>query len=226
MKGTHNPKQLVVEGPPDLFAIARLMQAYVDWQEGNAAAITAPVYIHTGNGATEILKQDFLPVFLKNSVLRIGGVVLDADTNPPGRYQSIRDLCLPQFPDLPTVLPTGGLIVENQQGKRFGVWIMPDNQSAGSIETFLKWLVPSNHAGTWSYAEQVVATARSMGCGCRDAHVAKANLYTWLAWQDPPGQSPGTALAQKILDPHSPHAAAFVTWFKDLYQLPPKSQLF
>jgi hypothetical protein len=47
----------------------------------------------------------------------------------------------------------------------------------------------------------------------------KAFLYTWLAWQDEPGQHPGAALTRKILDPHAASAVPFVNWFRQLYVL-------
>ena len=144
---------------------------------------------------------------IKSSALQIAGVILDADTTPRGRYASIRSLCVTQFPNLPPELPAGGLIVENAQKKRLGVWIMPNNASDGSTETFLKWLVPDRYEATWKYAEQAVQAARVMGCPCRDVHVERAYLYTWLAWQDPPGQSPGVAIAKKVLDAKGQSAA-------------------
>jgi len=226
MVGEHNPNQLVVEGSDDLFAVVGLMGAHVDWPEGKGSVASAPVFIRNGNGATEILTDTFLSVFLKNPVLRSAGLILDADTTPKGRYQSVRALCIDTFPGLPKELPNDGLIVENPDGKRFGVWIMPDNSSDGSLETFLKWLVPAPRDPIWNHAEQSVLAAKRLGCPCRDAHIEKANLYTWLAWQDAPGQHPGVALYRRILDPQSPQAAAFVAWFIRLYQLPPKSRLF
>ncbi len=36
--------------------------------------------------------------------------------------------------------------------------------------------------------QRAVADARSLGAPCIEAHVSKANIYTWLAWQDPPGR--------------------------------------
>jgi hypothetical protein len=217
----------VVEGQDDLFAVVGLMRAHVDWPEGPESKTLAPVFIHNGNGAAEILKKEgLLTVFLKSPDLRTGGIVLDADTKPRGRYESVRKLCIGMFPELPAELPLDGLVVENADKKRLGVWIMPDNSSDGSLETFLKWLVPAPRDPAWNHAEQSVKAARGMGCGCRESHIEKANLYTWLSWQDPPGQAPGVALTRKILDPQNANAAAFVAWFVKLYKLPPKASLF
>jgi hypothetical protein len=116
-------------------------------------------------------------------------------------------------------MPTDGLIIENLDGKRFGVWLMPDNKSAGDLETFLRYLIPHDQEPLWKLACASVTTAKASGAFCHDSHISKANLYTWLAWQEPPGQSPGLALTRKILDPQSPYAGAFVAWFKELYQV-------
>jgi len=58
-----------------------------------------------------------------------------------------------------------------------------------------------------------------MGAACHESHVPKAELYTWMAWQEPPGQSPGLALTQRILDPQAKYAGPFVRWFRELYRL-------
>ena len=87
------------------------------------------------------------------------------------------------------------------------------------MEVFLRYLVPEDSEAVWCHAVESVKIGRSLGAPCREVHIPKAELFTWLAWQDPPGYSPGIALTKRILDPHSPHAAAFVKWFRDLYSL-------
>ena len=207
----------MVEGFGDLYSVVGLMRAHVTWPQDRASA---PVHIHMGNGAEEILRDGFLTTFLKSSVIKSFGVMLDADIKPRGRYNRIRDLASPFFRTMPSDLPKDGLVVENEvEKKRFGVWIMPDNASEGGLETFLRHLVPNVSEPTWKHATESVQHAKKIGCGCRDHHVQKANLFTWLAWQDPPGQSPGESLTRKVLDPHSPSANTFVSWFRKLYAL-------
>jgi len=182
--------QLVVEGYEDLYSVVGLMKAHIVWPED---IDKAPVRIEIGKSASEILEEGYLTAVLKTQGVRITGIMFDADTNPKGRYESLRSICLSIFPGLPAKCPDTGAITENADGRRLGIWIMPDNVSDGSLETFL--------------AE------------CRDAHVEKSDLFTWLAWQDPPGQYPGKALTKKVLDPHSPGASLFVKWFRELYGL-------
>jgi hypothetical protein len=207
---------MIVEGPDDLFSVVGLMRAHVNWpdEKGNA-----PVWIDAAGGVEKILEQGYLDTKLMTPGLKILGVILDADTNPHGRYESFRNRCSRPLPGLPRDLPTEGLIAENADHQRLGLWIMPDNTSGGTLETFLRLLVPENSASLWQHAKESVATARTLGASCRECHIPKANLYTWLAWHDEPGQSPGIALTRKLLDPHSPSSGAFVRWFRDLYQL-------
>jgi hypothetical protein len=209
-------KHLIVEGSDDLHSVVGLMRAHVTWPQPVAEA---PVWIDIGKSAEEILEAGYLTAKIKTRDLQILGVMLDADVKPRGRYERIRGLCSELFPNLPEELPSSGLIADNDSDKRFGLWIMPDNGSEGSLETFLRHLVPDESEPLWKHAVQSVKVAKATGSRCRDCHDAKANLYTWLAWQDPPGQSPGLALTKKILDPQSDSAGAFVKWFRQLYRL-------
>jgi hypothetical protein len=214
--GTSNSRQLIVEGMDDRHSVIGLMRAHIDWPK---PIENVPVYIDLGNSAEEILKEGYLTAKIKTRTTEMLGVMLDADTKPTSRYSSIRRLCVELFPKLPANLPTDGLVVENDDGKRLGVWVMPDNAALGCLETFLRTLVPDESEPIWKHATESVAKAKTIGAKCRDSHHAKANLYTWLSWQDPPGQSPGLALTRQILDPLAPNAATFVKWFRKLYKL-------
>jgi hypothetical protein len=211
------PNVLVVEGHDDRMSVIGLMEHHVDWPDGKE---NAPVYIDLGLSAAEILVKKYLSTQLKAPGLRRFGVMVDADTKAKSRYTILRNICQEYFPSLPIEMPAGGVVVEHN-GMRFGAWIMPDNISGGDLETFLRYLVPVDAEATWQHAIQSVAAAREMGASCKEAHVAKANLYTWLSWQGEPGQSPGRALTQKILNPFGEHGSIFVKWFSDLYELQP-----
>ena len=181
---SENPNLLIVEGHDDRMSVIGLMEHHVHWPNGKE---NAPVFIDLGLSADEILNAKYLSTQVKTPGLKRIGILFDADTKPGSRYERLRNMCLQYFPALPEEMPADGVIVEHQ-GIRFGAWIMPDNKSEGDLETFLRYLVPDTEEATWKHAEQSVAVARSIGAKCKEAHVAKANLYTWLAWQDKPGQ--------------------------------------
>jgi hypothetical protein len=215
-------KRLLVEGYDDLFAVAGLMRNYVDWPKEKDKY---PVWIDAVGSVDKILERDYLSVLLKGTNIKTLGIMLDADINASARFSSIKDLCHNFFNNLPDKLPKDGLIADNNDGKRIGLWVMPDNVSNGAVEVFLKHLVPDGSAHIWNHAVQSVRQAVDIGATCRAGHIDKANLFTWLAWQDEPGQNPGNALTRKILDPHAESAKPFVAWFVKLFSLEFRKEL-
>ena len=203
-----------------MFSVAGLMRHFVNWPENKD---DVPVLIQVGYGVSKILEKDYLSALIKDPSTTVLGVMLDADLDASSRYDSFRNLCKDFFPRMPTQLPATGLIENNDDGKRIGLWLMPDNISKGAIETFLRVLVPDTANKEWQHAVKSTSEARTLGCKYKDCHMDKANLYSWLAWQDEPGQSPGNALTRKVLDPKSASAKPFVTWFMKLYSLQPSN---
>jgi hypothetical protein len=97
-------------------------------------------------GSVEPLLENF-PVRLKESEIEVLGVVLDADTDVAGRWDALKHRLkqagyggVPDHPDA-----SGTILVPpaNTLLPRFGVWIMPDNQSKGVLEDFLSFVVPA-----------------------------------------------------------------------------------
>lgn len=202
--------RLLVEGVEDIHAIAQLMGHFVSWPREEP-----PVRIIDCNG-DELLQGARISTEIKS--YDVVGVVLDADQNLAGRWHTVRQQAISFFA-VPEELPAEGLILSNQEGHRFGVWIMPDNKQQGMLETILRWLVPGQRAAVWEHAVAATAEARNRGAPFSTAHKDKANMHTWLAWMEPPGQSLGHAIRARILDPGAGAAQNFVNWFIGLYLL-------
>lgn len=213
------PKQLIVEGQDDRQAIVELMRCHIEcWPKRGKEG--APVIIRLGNSVDEILAPKYLQGVLKTAALNVLGVMLDADggVKPDDRYASFRHQCVSSFPDLPQNLPKEGLIADNKD-KRLGFWVMPDNSSDGGLESFLQYFVPESAKRLWDYANVCCIESRTYGARHREAHIHKANMYSFLAFQDPPGQSPGNAISRSVLDPHSSSVEPFMKWFRALYMI-------
>jgi hypothetical protein len=178
-----------------------------------------PVKLNAVGSVDEILEIGYISGLLKSREVEVLGVVIDANDSFASRWNTIRQRCAGSFSAIPEVLPKEGLVLENEDAKRVGVWIMPDNQSKGMIETFLQYLVPDSQQPVWKLAKESVETAVQAGAKCRDCHRDKSNIHTWLAWQDPPGQAFGNAVAMKILESQSDLAAPFVNWFRTLFKI-------
>jgi hypothetical protein len=212
----HHRKRLLVEGKEDSLAVSCLMDAHIAWGDNRDQW---PLLIEEFDGVEKLLADGVISRHLKSSEIDHVGIILDADQEPLKRWSRIRRLCADVVPTLPEILPDGGLVTATSSGKTFGFWMMPDNISAGMLETFLTLLVPEPARPLWDYAVSAVDQSKSHGSPFKAIHSDKARLHTWLAWQDPPGISFLTALLQKSLDPKCDVATPFVTWFRTLYGL-------
>jgi hypothetical protein len=208
---------LLVEGKQDRFTIPELIEANgVNWGTRNNPV----VYIRDCEGYQNLIDSDVIAVELQASGLSTLGIIVDADENPSGRWQSIYSACRKSIPDIPDQLSEDGLIHTTSEGIRFGVWIMPDNQAQGMLETFLSYMIPTEtDRNLWQFAQETAQTARGRGAPFTAAHLDKAQIYTWLAWQDPPGRQLHQAIQERMLDPQHPRGQKFMTWFKTLYRL-------
>lgn len=208
---------LLVEGKDDLHAVQELMSKYVTWGESKQ---DRPVDIRDQKGATELLKPDSITAHLKESDLDVLGVIIDADVDFSSRWQQLQDRCAEFFDSFPSEIPSGGLIHVEDGRPRFGAWIMPDNVSKGTLETFLGLLVPANPPELWKFSGEVVTKAKAMEAPFLQVHRDKARMHSWLSWQDPPGRPFGIAFKANFLDPKLPAGKEFAKWFIDLFQLP------
>ncbi len=209
-------KVLLVEGKQDVRVIPELIEANgVNW----GTRKNPVVYIRDYDGYQNLVDPDVISTELQASGLSVLGIMIDADDNPLGRWQSIRSASLKSISDIPEDLPEEGLIHPIFNGIKFGIWMMPDNNMRGMLETFLTYMIPIGNETLWQFAQEVAQEAKSKGAVFTDAHLDKANIYTWLAWQNPPGRQLHQAIMERILNPNHPNAQRFVTWFRALYSL-------
>lgn len=212
-----NPRRLLVEGKEDLRIIPEFVEKNgVAWGPKNRPIVE----IKDCGGFNGVIGPHVIETELKASGLSAMGIIVDADDDCAARWQAIRGRCVSEFPSLPPDLPEEGVVAFNKEGGiRLGVWIMPDNGSPGMIETFLLNQVPASGIRLRKFAEDCVSGSRNQGAQWKDAHKDKACIHTWLAWQDPPGCQLHTAVLVQQLVPDSPSANAFMTWFRNLYQI-------
>jgi hypothetical protein len=227
-------KILLVEGATDQRVIPWLMEHNgIEWEKNKEPV---NIKILNSNRDRENLslnhKQtiDTITTQLKESQLSALGLMLDNDYRPQDKWKSVKNICekaiikyyqdqyperqIPQFPDQ---LEKDGLIIDLENNIKFGIWMMPDNQTEGMLETFLTYLISSENNETWLYAQETAIEARKKGASYKEFHQDKAKIHTWLAWQDEPGRQLHEAVKYKILDPQHPKGQAFVNWFKRLY---------
>lgn len=170
-----------------------------------------------GNGGVDQL-LDSIPVRLKSARLRVLGIVLDADSDAHSRWQAICGrLTQAGYNDLPTSpAPEGTIII--QPGKpKVGVWIMPDNQLPGMVESFAAQLIREDDPLA-EKARVILDEIENENLGrYLAAHRPKAFIHTWLAWQETPGQPMGQAITAKVLQHDRLLAQRFINWLLMLF---------
>ena len=212
-------KRLLVEGPTEQRLVPELMRANGMAWDNSMVGTDVPLIMPRG-GVDNVLKRGVISSEAKASGLRSLGVIVDANGDAHQRWTAIRNRCtgeLPDLPPLPDRMPSDGMVCPRPDGSKFGVWIMPDNQHQGALESFLLNLVPSDAAELLDLARESVQTALSVGAPIRPQDVSKATVHTWLAWQRDPGVQLHIAVKNRVLDPNHPESASFVSWFRRLF---------
>ncbi len=209
---------LLVEGQDEKRTIPELIELNgIDWGSGKNTV----VHIKDYEGCENIIKPGSISTELKADGIEALGILLDADDYPIDRWIAIRTACRNSkaVSNMPDNLPESGLIIEADNGVRVGIWIMPDNKLPGMLETFLGYLLPTDASSLWEFASSTTDAAKTKGAPFTESHREKAKIYSWLAWQEPPGRQLHQAIKERILDPQHPEAQQFVSWFRQLYQL-------
>ena len=147
---------------------------------------------------------------------RAVGVLVDADADPSVCWSEL----VKGFSRTPISFPAtpnpAGLIIPEQPGvPRIGVWMMPDNQSAGELEDFVRQMMPVA-APVWPeaqcYIDNIPPDLRRFARGKTD----KAKLYAWLSTQREPARM-GAAISDGDLEISGPLCQDFVSWLADLF---------
>lgn len=210
-----SPYQLLVEGSDDLNSILHLMMRH-DFPWGDERFIRP--YVSARGGAPQLLRDS--AEFFKSAAYQRIGIVLDANTDLAARWAQIRDRARRSELELPEMPQRDGTIVPGRSSEsRIGVWLMPDNSSAGTLEHFLNKLISAEDP-IRAYADEAVTEARRRGARCLESDHIKSALHTWLAWQEVPALPFGTAIKAEYFEKDSDNAHLFVAWFRRLFLEP------
>ena len=218
---------LIVEGKEDAIVIGTLLknkELFLVEFPGRIEKKVGLSVIQGRNyeGVTTLLErlEMDLKVDLKAGYSDIA-IVLDADTNIHSQWESIRHKLINLDFDIPMNLNTEGVIAfhRSDDTKKIGVWLMPDNETNGMLEDFVKMLVPDDDL-MLTKATAIVAEIRQDIAEIKrfkDIHLAKAEIHTWLAWQEDPGSPMGQAITKKYLNTENEICERFLTWLKSVF---------
>ena len=202
--------RLIFEGPDDKHVVMNLLFNH----EHNGERLCEHFSEKVKDGVDHLI--DTLNEELKATDLGRLGVVLDADTDLAKQWARVTRVldehgCL-QVPAAPNA---DGTIVETNDSKKIGIWVMPDNKSAGALEDFVGKLIAEGDT-LWPKAQADVNGIPQADRRFKETYLSKAQIHTWLAWQEEPGTRMGETFKKKYLDPNHPQATAFVNWIRRL----------
>lgn len=201
------PNKLLVEGNDDQHVIWALCEKY---------SITKNFDVIDCNGFNSLLNQ--IPVRLKQSDIRVLGIIVDADLDFQSRWTFLRNQILKLNFEIPESIPKNGLIVENTSNLRLGLWIMPDNNLNGMLEDFLNFLIPKEDKLQKIAVNTLKKIEESQNNLYPIQHRTKALIHTWLSWQESPGTPFGLSITKKYLSVDEPSCRIFTNWIRQLFE--------
>lgn len=206
--------RMYVEGQADCHALLHLLGRHgipLDKSVG-------PVIIQDAKNDDGVL--DAMRTAARASTRLPVGFVIDADESTNSRWQAVCDRLRTVGLELPNTIPEEGFIGESSETlSRIGVWIMPNNKlDSARLEDLIATLVPVNDP-LYSHACTSTKASAQHGCRVKPQDVRKSEIHCWLAWQEEPGLSIGTAIKAKYFNHNSNLANLFVAWFRTLYGL-------
>ena len=210
---------LLVEGSDDLHVMMNLFEVRRVPEEFDVA-IPGGSMSNAENGGIERLINS-IPIRLRESELECLAIVVDADSSATSRWESIHDrLVNAGINGLPGAHSDMGTIAElyvgpePQKQVRFGLGIMPDNQSTGMLEDFVAGMIDESDA-MLPQVDGFLASIPAEQRRYSNAHAAKARLHTWLAISERPGRPMGQAIkADSYLNANHPSVDPFLDWLR------------
>lgn len=113
----------------------------------------------------------------------------------------------------------GGLRFKHADGfADFGLWVMPNNRDEGMLEDWIKHCVKQDEQTLFQHSTEVVSALPQPKF--KSIHRTKAEVATWLAWQDSPGHGLYRALWEKdiLIDQDNKWYKGLVGWLQGIYQ--------
>lgn len=163
------------------------------------------------DGITELVKS--IPVEIKVADREALGILVDANDDRIARWQSITDRLRQEGIRPPHDIDPNGTVFDHQElGLRLGVWLMPDNDSAGEIEDFAAKLIPESDP-VWPLARQYIECIPDTH---RPSKTTKAEINAWLAGRETPRRM-GEAISKGDLSLEGSSAELFASWLRRLF---------
>ena len=193
---------LLVEGQDDKHVVRHLCHRHES---------TPSFSISDKDNITQLLES--LALEMKVSGRQAVGILVDANDDVTGRWNAIQNRLRRADIEPPLSPSPDGTII--QARPRIGIWLMPDNTSAGELEDFVTKMIPTEDP-VWplslSYIEGIPEADRKFS----EKKKLRAQLYAWLAAREDPRRM-GLAIRARDLKVDGDLSKKFVAWLNELF---------
>ena len=141
------------------------------------------------------------------------GIVVDANDDPSARWAKVTERLRSAGIEPPNGPKPGGTVIDSIP--RVGIWLMPDNESAGELEDFVQTMIPPDDQ-VWPLSESYINNIPTEFQRFRPGKVLRAQMYAWLATRRLPGRM-GAAIEAEDLDINVEGCTNFVAWLQKLF---------
>lgn len=206
-----SPKALLVEGATDRHVVLNILarsspqiSAFVTFDQGNIDRLLDSIYMEVTNGERTAV-----------------GIMPDANDHPGDRWESVKGRLRKAGVDPPPDLPRDGVVIDGAPSEglpRVGVWMMPDNQSPGELEDFLKGMLPPDDP-VWPLAQEYIDGIPPEHREFQEGKRLRAQIHAWLAAREDP-RPPGQAIGAHDLAIDGLLCVRFTDWLRRLFGEP------
>lgn len=171
--------------------------------------------VENKNNDDQLLRS--IPAELNVSGRKCLGIILDADPDA-NRWDQLKRILSPKKYDIPSKPDISGSILSSPELglPKVGIWLMPDNQSHGMLEDFMRLLIPDDDE-CLVFAEETLQTLEDKNIQrYKEVHRSKALIHTWIAWQDQPGIPLGQSTS-RYLNIDTELCQQFASWLNKLF---------
>lgn len=212
---------LIVEGEADRGFFEALCNTL---QLGVSVKVAPPKQLggthNTKEGVFNILLDTYLQQLNDGTVPRLA-IIVDADAAEHGQgfartLRRVEKIVSEYGFSAPTAATAGGCLFQHSDGLNpFGLWIMPNHADDGMLEHWLCECVSQEQIALFHHAQACVDALPTRLF--KHLRRAKADIATWLAWQEKPGEGLYHCVEAGLLDETAQQYQALVSWLRAVF---------
>ena len=195
-------RALLVEGPDDAHVVRHICQRF---------PALPPFTIVQKEGIENLIPS--IPIELDVSGRKVLGILVDANDNPKARWEAILDKLAKLNVELPSAPDPMGTIIESSP--RVGIWMMPNNLTAGELENFIAAMIPQNDV-VWPLSQAYIGNIPQNDRKFSTGKTLRAQVHAWLAVREFPRKM-GSAIGAGDLDTSVAVSRNFAAWLQELF---------